>query len=146
MTLFSKKINNYIIFYIPIIVFIFIISKLILNAFNLDFLNWIYKLFYYVILIIILVGLIQIIILKKITVFNKILNLFLLITVYIGISFIISYFLYKIDYLPRDKIEIINEKKYVVIDKNSLLHGEIRKYRYINKIVREKKELIRITY
>ena len=134
-----KSIFTNMIFYALILIAIFVFSKRIVNDYNMEFRDWFYFAVIGIVFIFFVIGTIQIICKMK----DLIIKSFIIITllVFIGISLLVTYFLYEI-LVPYE--EKVTEKQGVTFVGHtySYVTTKVEYYQYINLIVRGKNVLL----
>ena len=138
-----KKVIKFIftnmIFYALILIAIFVFSKRIVNDYNMEFRDWFCFAVISIIFLFFVIGTIQIICKMK----DLIIKSFIIITllVFIGISLIVTYFLYEI-LVPYEEKVIEKQGVTFVGHTYSYVTTKVEYYQYINLIVRGKNILL----
>lgn len=134
-----KSIFTNMIFYALILIAIFVFSKRIVNDYNMEFRDWFYFAVIGIVFIFFVIGTIQIICKMK----DLIIKSFIIITllVFIGISLIVTYFLYEI-LVPYEEKVIEKQGVTFVGHTYSYVTTKVEYYQYINLIVRGKNVLL----
>lgn len=129
------KISKYLITYIALLTIIFYISKIVLNLFNLDFLNWIYYISSFIITFGIILGVVQIIFKIKKLKYRVVLSIMSII-IFIILSPIILLNICLLHDKNEYTVKIGNEK--MIVEVVSFNNTNINYYKYINPFLKNK--------